>query len=110
MKIPFSYDEIMHLFRLERVVFREALKLGFDGDPVADPMPQPKDEYDLHSAYRLLYKIPAKLRNRDREQALRMCRCAVWGRTRGVSSLEAMPTPDSTVDAKLQRERRRATA
>lgn len=103
-------QDVALLIRLQSAITRIGLPLGFDGDPLDEDYPGPRTHDDIVDACELLQMLPPKLRNYDRRLAHGMCKAAVFGRTRGVASLEAMPAPDSTVDAKLQRERRRASA
>ncbi len=113
MILPFSCDEITLLLRLERTITRLGLPLGYDGDLLADPLPQAESDRDLEAAYELLWQVPPHLRYAARDMALQMCRGAVWGRTR--SDDRSLPpratstaTSTATADAKLARERQRA--
>lgn len=109
MILPFSCDEITLLLRLERAVSKLALPQGYDGDLLADPLPQPETDHDLEAAYKLLWQVPPHLRHADRDMTLRMCRGAVWGRTRPEDrSLPPQPSSTLSSDAKLARERSRS--
>jgi hypothetical protein len=85
------------------------LPLGFDGDPLASRFPEDQTHGDIVSACDLLQQLPLELRNYDRRQAHRMCKAAVFGRTRA-DAQQLLPLAPSTVDAKLDRERRKVSA
>jgi len=108
MILPFSCNEITLLLRLERAVSKLALPQGYDGDLLADPLPQPETGRDLEAAYELLWQVPSHMRHANRDMTLRMCRGAVWGRTRAEDrSLPPQQPSTPTADAKLARERSR---
>lgn len=103
--------DIEFVFRLERTISRLGRPQGFDGDPLAENFPGPLTEGDIHDACDLLASLPCELRNWDRRVAHKMCKAAVFGRTRDDGSPavpSSTPEPHSpNADAKLQRERRR---
>ena len=75
-------DDVATIIRLERAITRLGLPLGFDGDPLAERIPEADTEGDLWAACDLLDSLPVELRNRDRRLAYRMCQAAVFGRSR----------------------------
>ncbi len=79
---PTNGQDIVTLQRLERAITRLGLPLGFDGDPLADQFPEADTHEDILAACDLLLALPARLRNADRRLAHRMCKAAVFGRTR----------------------------
>ncbi len=100
--------DVEFVIRLEHAITRLGAPYGYDGDPLAEHFPDAKTESDLWAACDLLDALPAKLRNHDRRVAYRMCQAAVFGRTRTDDNRIAPSAP--AADAKLARERRRASA
>ena len=101
--------DIEFVIRLERAISRLGAPLGFDGDPLAENCPEPKTHEEIVAACDLLQALPARLRNWDRRVAHRMCKRAVFGRTRDDIACTATVKPTVT-EAKLNRERRRVSA
>lgn len=81
---PNGHDAVMVL-RIERAITRLGLPLGFDGDPLAEQFPEAETYGDILAACDLLLSLPAKLRILDRRLAHRMCKAAVFGRSRSAS-------------------------
>lgn len=68
--------------RMVQEVTRIAQNSGYRGDPLADPVPQPRTVGDLYAAGDLFLGLPPDLRNSNRDLAKRFCEAAVFGSCR----------------------------
>ena len=105
---PQDYSDCMILLRLHQAVNQLASQRGHDGDPLADPVPQPRSESDLFAAGDLLLSLSHHLKHGNRELARRMCNAVVFGSSRK-PEWSAVQNPEP-VATKLERERRRTRA
>lgn len=104
---PQCYLDCISLYRLIQAVSRLALQRGYDGDPLADPVPQPQFESQLVAAGEIWLSLPVELRHLQGDLARQFCKAAVFGsrQHRHAPSCTAVPGASAT-DAKLARERR----